>query len=146
MSTPDPQTRIADSDRERAMSDLAGHYADGRLDHEEYDERLDAIWTARTRGDLAVIFSDLPRPQATYPSPPARAESRRTGGRRFPVLPVIAVLVVLSAVTNAPFWLLIFPLMFVRARRGAGCAPSHGHGFGHGGRGDYRRPGRSHGV
>lgn len=144
MSASGPQTRIADSDRERAMSDLAGHYADGRLDHEEYDERLDAIWTARTRADLAVIFSDLPRPQEAYPAPPARAESRPIGrGRRFPLLPVIAVLVVLSMITEAPFWLLIFPLLFVRSRRGMGCAPSHGHGYGHA---DYRRPGRSHRV
>ena len=58
------------------MSDLAGHYADGRLDHEEYDERLDAIWTARTRADLAVLFSDLPRPQATYPPGQARPAAR----------------------------------------------------------------------
>ena len=139
MSPSDPQTRIADSDRERAMSDLAGHYADGRLDHEEYDERLDAIWTARTRADLAVIFGDLPRPQATYPASPARTASRGPRGRRFPLLPVIAVLVVLSVVTHAPFWLLIFPLMFIRSGRGMGCAPSHGHT-------DYRRPGRSHGA
>ena len=143
MSPADPRTRIADSDRERAMSDLAGHYADGRLDHEEYDERLDAIWTARTRADLAVIFSDLPRPQVTYPTPPARSASGGRRGRRFPLLPVIAVLVVLSAVTHAPFWLLIFPLMFVGSRRGTGCAPSHGHTHTPG---DYRRPGRSHGV
>jgi hypothetical protein len=143
MSPSGPQTRIADSDRERATSDLAGHYADGRLDHEEYDERLDAIWTARTRADLAVIFSDLPRPQATYPAPPARPASRGPRGRQFPLLPVIAVLVVLSVVTNAPFWLLIFPLMFARSRRGMGCSPSHGHGHG---QADYRRPGRSHRV
>ena len=75
MSTPDPRMRIADSDRERAMADLAEHYAEGRLDHEEYDERLDAIWTARTRADLAVLFSDLPRPQA----PPARTPRFATG-------------------------------------------------------------------
>ena len=75
----DPRTRIADSDRERAMADLAGHYADGRLDHEEYDERLDAIWTARTRADLAVLFSDLPRPQATYPPAQARPGHASTG-------------------------------------------------------------------
>ena len=137
----DPHTRIADSDRERAMADLAGHYADGRLDHEEYDERLDAIWTARTRADLAVLFSDLPRPQATYPPAPARPAARFGGPRRFPLLPVIAVLVLLSALTNAPFWLLIFPLMFFRSRRGPmGCAPSHGHGQMHGQmHGDYRR-------
>ena len=137
MSAPGPQTRISDADRERAMADLAGHYADGRLDHEEYDERLDAIWTARTRADLAVLFHDLPRPQVTHPSPPARAASR-AGARRFPLLPVIAVLVVLSAISHAPFWLLIFPLMFVRSRRGPmSCHTPHGHGPGHT---DYRRP------
>ena len=136
----DPQTRIADSDRERAMADLAGHYADGRLDHEEYDERLDAIWTARTRADLALLFSDLPRPQATRPPATPRPAARAGGPRRFPLLPVIAALVLLSALTHAPFWLLIFPLMFVRSRRGPmGCAPSHGQGHVHG---DYRRPGR----
>jgi Domain of unknown function (DUF1707) len=138
MSDADPRTRIGDTDRERAMADLAGHYADGRLDHEEYDERLDAIWTARTRADLAVLFSDLPRPQVPYP--PARPAARRPArGRRFPLLPVIAVLVVLSVVTDAPFWLLVFPLLFVRSRRGMACTPPHGHA-------DYRRHGRSQGV
>ncbi len=140
----DPRTRIGDSDRERAMADLAGHYADGRLDHEEYDERLDAIWTARTRADLAVLFSDLPRPQATYPPAPPRPAARLGGPRRrFPLLPVIAVLVLLSALTEAPFWLLIFPLMFVRSRRGPMAWSSSGHRPGHGhGHGDYRRPRR----
>lgn len=134
----DPRTRIADSDRERAMADLAGHYADGRLDHEEYDERLDAIWTARTRADLAVLFSDLPRPQAAQPAAQARPQARSAGPRsRFPLLPVVAVLVLLSALTHAPFWLLMFPLMFLRSRRGAtACASSHGFGQGHT---DYRR-------
>ena len=139
MSHPDSRLRISDADRERAMADLAGHYADGRLDHEEYDERLDAIWTARTRADLAVLFSDLPRPQVTYPPAQARPgalpAARLGGPRRFPLLPLIAVLVLLSALTEAPFWLLIFPLMFVRSRRGAtghGYATLHGHT-------DYRR-------
>ena len=137
MTAPDPRMRIADSDRERAMADLAMHYADGRLDHEEYDERLDAIWTARTRADLAVLFSDLPRPQVA--SQPVRAPQQRSGRRwRVPLLPVLALLIVLSMITEAPLWLLIFPLMFVTIRHGRSCAPPHGHA-------DYRRRGRSHG-
>lgn len=137
MSAPDPGVRIADSDRERAMADLAMHYADGRLDHEEYDERLDAIWTARTRADLAVLFSDLPRPQVTYP--PVRAPEQRSGRRkRVPLLPVLALLIVLSILIEARLWLLIFPLMFVAGRHGGSRGPSRGHA-------DYRRPGRSHG-
>lgn len=138
MTAPDPRLRISDSDRERAMADLSMHYADGRLDHEEYDERLDAIWTARTRADLAVLFSDLPRPAVSHP--PARTPQQRgRRGFRMPLLPVLALLVVLSVITNAPLWLLIFPLMFFRGRgHGGGCAPSRGQT-------DYRRPGRSHG-
>lgn len=130
MNVPDREVRIGDADRERAMADLSMHYADGRLDHEEYDERLDAIWTARTQADLRVLFEDLPRPQVTYPSPVAgRARSRRRG---LPVLPILALLIGLSILTEAPFWLLIFPLMLV-ARRGCGSArPMHGHH-------DYRR-------
>lgn len=139
MSSPDPRLRIADSDRERAMADLAGHYADGRLDHEEYDERLDAIWTARTRADLAVLFSDLPRPQVSYP--PARSASQRRSrpGFRIPLLPVLALLIVLSIIVGAPVWLLVFPLMFLRGRHGGTSARSHRT------HADYRRPDRSHG-
>jgi hypothetical protein len=145
MSQPDPRLRIADSDRERAMADLAMHYADGRLDHEEYDERLDAIWTARTRADLALLFNDLPRPQAPQPSR-APARTPRPAGSRFrlPLLPVIAVLVVLSVLTEVPFWLLVFPLLWFRMRRHGAASPhrSHSHAPPHG-RADYRR--RSHG-
>ncbi len=135
MTEPDPRLRIADSDRERAMADLAMHYADGRLDHEEYDERLDAIWTARTHADLRVLFDDLPRPQAATPAPvAARSRSRR----RLPVLPILALLIGLSILTGAPFWLLIFPLMFLKVRHGGMCGPPRG-------RADYRRSDRSHG-
>lgn len=143
MSAPDPRLRISDSDRERAMADLAGHYADGRLDHEEYDERLDAIWTARTRADLAVLFSDLPRPQVSYPpAQPVARQGGRQGGRRgsrVPFLPVLALLIGLSILTGAPVFLLIFPLMFLAKGRRGGCAPAYGHP------GDYRRPKGHHG-
>ena len=144
MSTPDPRIRISDSDRERAMADLAMHYTDGRLDHEEYDERLDAVWTARTRADLAVLFDDLPRPAVTYP--PVRSAlptSRR--GFRFPLLPVLALLIVLSVLFEAPLWLLVFPLLFFRSRHRGGCAPRTHADYRPDYRPDYRRPRRSHG-
>ena len=139
MTVPDPRLRIADSDRERAMADLAMHYADGRLDHEEYDERLDAIWTARTRADLAALFSDLPRPQAQPVRTPARAPERPGSRRRFPLLPVLAVLIVLSVLAGEPLFLLVFPLIwFMHRRRGPFAPPPPG-------RADYRRHGHPHG-
>ena len=124
MSTPDRDVRIGDADRERAMADLSLHYADGRLDHEEYDERLDAIWTARTQADLRVLFDDLPRPQVSYPQPVAARPSGRR--RSVPFLPVIALLIGLSILTGAPVWLLVIPLMVLWGRHGGRCAPPRG--------------------
>jgi len=136
VSVPDRDVRVGDADRERAMADLSQHYADGRLDHEEYDERLDAIWTARTHGDLRALFGDLPRPQVTYPKPVVARPASRRG--RVPMLPIIALLIGLSILTHAPFWLLVFPLVFL-AKRGYGSArQAHGPH-------DYKRPGHTTG-
>ncbi len=99
--------RISDAEREQAASDLSEHYAEGRLSHDEHAERLDAIWTARTRADLAPIFEDLPT-KATSPTGGVawpRGHQRWHGA---PFLAVLAVLIVLSALTHLPFWILIF--------------------------------------
>lgn len=136
----DPRLRVSDTDRERAMADLATHYAEGRLDHEEYDERLDAIWTARTRADLAVLFGDLPRLTPT-PTPPARAPRRRTR-TRVPLVPLLALVIGLAVLVKAPWLVLVLGLAILWSRRRACAAPtgrSHGHA-------DYRRPRRSHGC
>lgn len=110
----DPRTRIGDAERDRATSELGQHYADGRLDHEEYDERLDAIWSAKTSADLDVVFHDLPRQLV-----PARAVVRPVAARRrsFPWLPVLFVLVGLSILFDAPLWLLVFPLLWFTRHR-----------------------------
>ena len=102
--------RIGDAERDQAAADLAEHLAVGRISVEEHAERLDAVWTARTRADLEPIFADLPAPAATAPPGPHSwgREEARAGLRRLPFLPVVAVLVLLSVLTHAPFWILIF--------------------------------------
>ena len=93
--------RISDADREAAVDLLAEHYATGRLDKDEFDERSDAVWSAKTRGDLAPIFADLPLRS------PARRTSRLQPGaprrRRWPVplVPVLIALVVLFLALDA---------------------------------------------
>ena len=113
--------RISDADRDRAATALGEHFAQGRLTVDEHAERLDAIWSARTGADLAPIFADLPR----LAPPPVRPDYRpgRTVGssrwRGVPFWPAVAVLVLLSVVTEMPFWILVFVLMcrpFRRAR------------------------------
>jgi uncharacterized protein DUF1707 len=55
--------RIGDAERDRAVGFLQEHMAQGRLDHEEFDERLSRALQARTEADLQPLFEDLPEPR-----------------------------------------------------------------------------------
>ena len=52
--------RIGDAERDAAAADLGEHYAAGRLSLDELNERLDAVFTSRTFGQLTRIMADLP--------------------------------------------------------------------------------------
>ena len=52
--------RIGDAERQKAMDDLGKHFAAGRLDITEYDNRLTNVAEATMMSDLIPIFSDLP--------------------------------------------------------------------------------------
>ena len=54
--------RIGDAERDAAAADLGEHYAAGRLTLDELNERLDAVFSARTFGQLNRIMADLPGP------------------------------------------------------------------------------------
>ncbi len=56
----DPALRASDDDRERVAVVLREAYAAGRLTNEEFTERLDATYAARTFGDLVPLTADLP--------------------------------------------------------------------------------------
>jgi hypothetical protein len=65
--------RVGDAEREAVAAELREHYAQGRLSIEDFNERLDAAYAARTRGDLDKLISDLPhaKPAGTpLPAPP----------------------------------------------------------------------------
>ena len=68
-SVPVPSPRITDSDREVAVVRLQNAAADGRLDLTEYEERLGAVYSARTRADLDALTADLPAVQAIETPP-----------------------------------------------------------------------------
>lgn len=117
------EPRIGDAEREMAGARLGDHYAAGRLEHEEYDERLDAVFSARTRADLDQLFWDLPQPAA--PSVTTRATPRAGAGfPRWVPVAVIAILVAVAVLKAAPWVLLIAAAWFVFLR------PRH-HGRGH---------------
>jgi hypothetical protein len=83
MSDPLParELRASDADRERVAAVLRRAAGEGRLELAELDERLAAVYAARTYGDLEPIIRDLPAAGAVpaLPVPP-------------PVRPVPAVL------------------------------------------------------
>ncbi|NDU71978.1 DUF1707 domain-containing protein [Actinomadura sp. DSM 109109] len=59
---PHDEIRIGDAERDAVMVALHDHFAEGRLDRAELDERLEAVLGARTRGDLRALVRDLPSP------------------------------------------------------------------------------------
>jgi hypothetical protein len=69
VSSPDPRkVRIGTAEREAAVRALGDHFAQGRLDPEEYEERATAAYAARTADDLDRLFDDLPTAQPPVPA------------------------------------------------------------------------------
>jgi len=79
-SLPTPSPRAADADREAAVTRLQEAAADGRLDLSELEERLDGVYSAKTRADLDALTADLPVVQP--PSIPALDLKTRAGSLR----------------------------------------------------------------
>jgi len=76
----DPRYRCADVDRDQTVEQLREHFVVGRLTPEEFDERTDAAYAAKTFGDLTALVEDLPAPPE--PEPPAPIEPRGAEARR----------------------------------------------------------------
>lgn len=51
--------RVSHADRDVVVDRLKTAFSDGRLDKDEFDERLDAALAARTRGDLDRLLRDV---------------------------------------------------------------------------------------
>ncbi|MGW0562594.1 DUF1707 SHOCT-like domain-containing protein [Streptomyces sp. NPDC003016] len=79
-----PEMRASDAERERVAEVLRDAVAEGRLDMEEFDQRLDAVYKARTHGELEPLVRDLPVPGTGGPVGPdmTLASSLGTPGTR----------------------------------------------------------------
>jgi hypothetical protein len=115
--------RVSDAERNEVAEKLSAHFADGRLDETEFKERLDAAMGAKTQGDLAGLFDDLP------PLPTERAgsatldEGHRRRRRSIPVLATIMIVALIGLASVPPVhwfhipWFLIGVLaLFLWAR------------------------------
>jgi len=75
--------RASDADRERVANILREAAGDGRLTMEELDERLDAVYTAKTYAELEPITRDLPATGTAHAPVPAQSsavQESRIGG------------------------------------------------------------------
>jgi Domain of unknown function (DUF1707)/Cell wall-active antibiotics response 4TMS YvqF len=83
-AVPDPQhLRASDADRERVAETLREAAGDGRLTMDELDERLDAVYAAKTYAELVPITQDLPDTgygHAPAPSQSSSGDVRQYGG------------------------------------------------------------------
>jgi GntR family transcriptional regulator len=52
--------RVSDAEREAVTDRLAEHFAAGRLDQAEFDDRVERAMSAKTRADLSGLFAGLP--------------------------------------------------------------------------------------
>jgi len=136
-----PELRIGDREREAAATALGEHFAEGRIDREEYDERSAVVWSARTAADLRPVFADLPGPHhaalgrarpALGPAPaglPRRTSPTSSGGFRVPLLPLLLIVVGVAVLVNGWPVLLVAGLFWfvvvrrIRHRVGGLCRP-----------------------
>ncbi|HTT92068.1 MAG TPA: DUF1707 domain-containing protein [Acidimicrobiales bacterium] len=102
--------RVSDAERQATAEQLKAHFAAGRLDLDEYEERLQQALVARTRRHLDDLVRDLPPTTAATVRPPQ--------SRLFfvPVLFAVTFLALFSVAFGAlhsfffPWW--IIPVAF----------------------------------
>jgi DUF1707 SHOCT-like domain len=111
--------RAGDRDRDAVADVLREQHLAGRLDSDEFQQRLDRCYAAKTYGELDELVADLPRDE------PARPVRRPWRWPAVAFLPLLIAVIVLSH--GRLLWLavplLIFgvrPLLWRSARRGSG--------------------------
>lgn len=136
--------RVSDADRQSVADQLSKHFADGRLDQAEFDERLSQAMNAKTYRDLDGLLTDLPSTQAGGGAglPPAggTVTGRATGSvpqRRIvrPLVFIALAIIALSIASHAVafafggwVWIVLIALVVVAfAKRSRRRTPSDRH-------------------
>jgi hypothetical protein len=108
---PPGNLRVSDADRDRAVTELAGHFQAGRLTADELDERSGRALRARTASELAGLFADLPpdRAAATSAATGPDLASSRWSPYKWSARVTTAPLAIGFAITAAVVILTSFP-------------------------------------
>ncbi len=112
--------RIGNAEREQAVAALAEHYSAGRLETDEYTERVGRAYAARYHADLDALFADLPPLAPPAPAQlPARPRDASRALRVVLIVALIAACAVWVQLTRVPPFF-VFPLVWfvlIRGRR-----------------------------
>lgn len=73
--------RASDADRDRIADILREALAEGRLQPEEHAERIDAVYRAKTVGELEPLVRDLPAAPVRGAGPAGPGRDAEAGGR-----------------------------------------------------------------
>jgi hypothetical protein len=100
------QLRASDTERAAVSDALTRHHLAGRLDIDEYSERLGVAYAAKTRGELAPLLADLP-PEPPSSQPP-RARPRDLWWVAFAAVAVLLLIMVVTGhrVVFGGWWVL----------------------------------------
>lgn len=98
-TVPPGDMRVSDAERRETADLLSEHHAEGRLDAEEFNERVEKAMAAKVRSDLDALLVDLP-PLDGSPPQLAAPPHRHVGVLRSAVFVVFA-LISLSFVQGA---------------------------------------------
>jgi len=74
-----PEERVSDAERDQAVAWLQGHLLSGRLNLQEFSERVEAAYAARVRADLDRVSTGLPSSQELLAVSSQRRATRLTG-------------------------------------------------------------------
>lgn len=99
---PKAELRVSDAERHEIAEVLSRHFADGRLDDAEFNERVSTAMAAKTRGDLAGILADLPHLEGE--DRPALAEVARHRPHPFRLVALVLGVLFLAELAPGPFF------------------------------------------
>ena len=115
-----PPMRISDTERQRAVDELRRHCAAGRIDVDEYAERIEKVMGAATLEDLDALLHDLPMLRIADPTKPgergapgslfwprALGEGGMQGGGRRRLTATVTVLLTVAIVIAAALLLAV---------------------------------------
>src|SRR6476660_3684177 len=101
--------RVSNAERDAVVEQLRLNMADGRLDIDEYGDRVGSALAARTGAELQAVLADLP-----HVVPPEEAVRKRRASVRAILVPYLVVnlfLVLIWAVGGFGYFWPIWPIL-----------------------------------